>query len=129
MRIAAADTSTSAGPTAERGAPGSAAAARGAGSREYHTASAPSPIAELTYCSTWQTVVWYPAMVTGAPSTTTRRTIQPSLWVKESHSRCVHTPMRIDTEASAHSSGRRLKGASAPRHTQRARGDSSAVSG
>src|SRR5947207_549628 len=129
MRIAAPATSTSAGPTGERGAPGPAATARGAGSRPYQSASAASPIAEVTYCRTWQTVPWYPAKLTGALSTATRRTIQPSLWVDASQSRWVHTPITIDTDASAHSSGRPLKGASARRHRKRARGDSSAVSG
>src|ERR1700686_4596923 len=129
MRIAATATSINSGPTGERGAPGPAGAADGAGRRQYHTAIAASPNAELRYCRAWQTVPLYPRKLTGALSTATRRTIQPSSWVNESHSRWVHTPRMIDTDARAHSSGRRLNGASALRHSQRARADSSAVSG
>src|SRR6266480_4293320 len=128
MRIAAA-TSINTGPTEERGASGPAGVAGGAGSLQYHTAIAASPNAEVRYCRTWQTGPLYPPRVTGALSTATRRTIQPLLWVKESHSRWVHTPRMIDTPASVHSSGRRRNGASPVRHSQRARAESSAVSG
>src|SRR5438034_442603 len=129
MRIAAAATSNSTGPTEERAAPGPAGAATGAVRRRYHSATATSPNAELRYCSTWQTVPLYQPKLTGALSAATRRTIQPLSWVKESHNRWVHTPRMIDTAASAHSSGRPLNGASALRHSQRARAESSAVSG
>src|SRR5207302_13771 len=101
------------------GAPGPAGAASGAGRRRYHSVIAASPNAELRYCRTWQTVPLYQPKITGALSAATRRTIQPSVWVKESHSRWVHTPRMIDTPARAHSSGRRLNGASATRHSQR----------
>src|SRR5256885_7210174 len=115
MRIAAAATSVNTGPTEERGAPGPAGTAAGAGRRRYHSVIAASPNAELRYCRTWQTVPMYQPKLTGALSAATRRTIQPSVWVKESHSRWVHAPRMIDTPARAHSSGRRLKGASAAR--------------
>src|SRR4029077_5365872 len=129
MRIAAAATSINTGPTAERGAPGPTGAAAGTARRRSHSAIAASPTPELRYCRTWQTVPLYQPKLTGALSNATRRTIQPSLWVKESHKRWVHTPRMIDPPASAHSSGRPLNGASAVRYSQRARADSNAVSG
>src|SRR2546426_11123604 len=101
MRIAAVATSNSTGPTEERAAPGPAGAATGAGRRRDHSANATSPNAELRDCSTWQTVPPYQPKLTGALSTATRRTIQPSLWGKESHRRWVHTPRVIGTPARA----------------------------
>src|SRR5256885_1739896 len=129
MSIAAAATSVNTGPTEERGAPGPAGTAAGAGRRRYHSGITASPNAELRDCRTWQTVPLYQPKPTGPPSAATPRTIQPSVWVKESHSRWGHTPRVTDPPAIAHSSGRRLNGASAQRHSQRARAESSAVSG
>src|SRR5438105_7468438 len=73
MRIAAAATSVNTGPTEERGAPGPAGAASGAGRRRYHSVIAASPNAELRYCRTWQTVPLYQPKITGALSAATRR--------------------------------------------------------
>src|SRR5437016_13424776 len=114
MRVAAAATSVNTGPTEERAAPGPAGTAAGAGRRRYHSVIAASPNAELRYCRTWQTVPMYQPKLTGALSAATRRTIQPSVWVKESHSRGVHTQRMIDTPAIAHSNGRRLNAPGAP---------------
>src|SRR2546430_17357494 len=87
MRMEAAATGVNTGPTEERGAPGPAGTAAGAGRRRYHSVIAASPNAELRYCRTWQTVPMYQPKLTGALSAATRRTIQPSGWVKEAHSR------------------------------------------
>ena len=111
LYFAATATSINTGPTEERGARGPTGAAAGTGRRQYHSAIAASPTPELRYCRTWQTVPLYQPKLTGALRKATRRTIQPSLWVKESHKRWVHTPRMIDTAASAHSSGRPLNGA------------------
>src|SRR5215467_12811153 len=92
MRIAAALTSISTGPTEERTAPGGAGCGGGTGSRQYQMAITISPNAELAYCSTWHSGPLYEPTVTGALSAATRCTSQLSLCVNESHSRCVHTP-------------------------------------
>src|SRR6185437_6676531 len=128
MSTAAALTSSSTGRTEERTAPGDVGAAGGTRSLKYQTAITISPNAELAYCSTWHSGPLYEPIVTGALSAATRCTSQVSLWVKESHSRWVHTPTRMAIPAYSHSRGRH-SGASAVRHSQRARADSSAVGG
>src|SRR2546421_11303276 len=103
MSIAAAATSVNTGPTEERGAPGPAGTTAGAGRRRDHSGITASPNAELRYCRTWQTGPLYQPKLTGAPSAATPRTIQPSLWGKESHSRWGHTPRMVGTPATGHS--------------------------
>src|SRR2546430_11949446 len=66
MRMEAAATGVNTGPTEERGAPGPAGTAAGAGRRRYHSVIAASPNAELRYCRTWQTVPMYQPKLTGA---------------------------------------------------------------
>src|SRR4029077_8976825 len=107
MRPAAALTNSSTGRTEERTAPGDAGADGGTRSPKYQTAITTSPNAELTYCSPWHSRRLYEPIVTGALSAATRCTSQVSLWVKESHSRWVHTPSRMAIPAYSHSRGRR----------------------